>query len=96
MEKSSSSADAVTKALVRLARNNINILEVKYTEGADGPTANAVLFEYQWRVTPTATKWTRAVLPWITRPTANALEEFAFNYDFILAMVREFRAGLEG
>ena len=96
MERSSSAVDAITKALVRLARNNINILEVKYTEGADGPTANAVLFEYQWRVTPTATKWTRAVLPWIERPLDSTMDEFALNYDFILATVRDLRAGLEG
>lgn len=96
MEKSSSAVDAITKALVRLARNNINILEVKYTEGADGPTANAVLFEYQWRVTPTATKWTRAVLPWIERPTDTIAEAYALNYEFILLTVRDLRAGLEG
>ena len=95
MEKQPSSTEALEKVLVRLARNNINILEVKYTEGADGPTPNAVLFEYQWRVSANTTKWTRAVLPWLDYPTSSTIDEYGLNYNFILLTVRNLRAGLE-
>ena len=96
MEKLPSSTEALEKVLVRLARNNINILEVKYTEGADGPTPNAVLFEYQWRVSQSVTKWTRAVLPWLDYPTESKINEYGLNYNFILLTVQNLRAGLEG
>lgn len=96
MEKQPSSTEALEKILVRLARNNINILEVKYTEGSDGPTPNAILFEYQWRTSPTTTKWTRAVLPWLDQPTYNIAEQYGLNYNYILLTVRNLRAGLEG
>lgn len=46
--------------LASLAKSNINILGVEYSEGEP----QAVLFEYQWRMSYNATKWTRGVLEW--------------------------------
>lgn len=46
--------------LASLAKSNINILGVEYSEGEP----QAILFEYQWRMSYNATKWTRGVLEW--------------------------------
>ena len=96
MESSSQPAQpSLTEVMVMLAHNNINILEVTYVGDSDSFEAVAIVFEYQWRTTPTSTKWTRAVLPW-DGPSYKTESEFVHNYIRILKKVRELRAGLEG
>lgn len=81
--------------MATLARNNINILGVTYVGSVDGMEIGAVVFEYQWRVTPVATKWTRAVIPWYGKDL-NTYGEYKENYARVLETVRKLRANLEG
>lgn len=98
MEKLSSAVmprDRLTDILAVLARNNINIIEVHYTGGDDGAYAQSVEFEYQWRTSTTTTKWTRAVLPWVST-SSNSLDDYCKNYELVLKCVKEIRAQNEG
>ena len=85
----------LAETMATLARNNINILGVTYTGSVDGLEVCAIIFEYQWRVTPTMTKWTRAVIPW-KGSDQNTCDEYKANYIRVLKTVRELRANLEG
>lgn len=85
----------LAEIMALLARNNINILGVTYAGSADGMEIGAVVFEYQWRVTPATTKWTRAVIPWEGYDN-NTNSEYKANYIRVLKTVRELRANLEG
>lgn len=89
------SSPTLSEVMALLARNNINILEVTYIGDSEDASTYAIIFEYQWRTTPTSTKWTRCVLPW-TGPSYNADSEFVRNYIRVLKTVRELRADLEG
>lgn len=46
-------------AIAALARNNINILDVKYDADC---AIIGVEFEYGWKITPVSTKWTRSFM----------------------------------
>lgn len=85
----------LTEVMASLARNNINILEVTCVGSADGVEIYTIIFEYQWRTTPTSTKWTRCVLPW-DGTDYNTTDEYVRNYIRVLKAVRELRADLEG
>ncbi len=94
MENTTTLAD-LAEVMALLARNNINILGVTYAGSVDGMEIGAVVFEYQWRVTPATTKWTRAVIPW-KGYDQNTDSEYKENYIRVLKAVRELRANLEG
>lgn len=96
MESSSQPAQpSLTEVMVMLAHNNINILEVTYVGDSECSEITSIIFEYQWRTTPTSTKWTRVVLPW-KGESYNSESEYTQNYIRVLKKVRELRAGLEG
>lgn len=72
--------------LANLAKSNINILGVEYSEGEP----QAILFEYQWRMSYNSTKWTRGILEWDPGLT------FGDNLKRIPLVVKSIRSQLEG
>lgn len=73
------------KTFAILARNNINILGIEYSEGEP----QAVLFEYQWRINYNTTKWTRAAVEW---PASMLYSDVLIS---ILETVKSIRSQLE-
>lgn len=73
----------------KLARQQINILDVKYEDG----TIEGIEFEYGWRVTPTSIKWTRAFYEMGSFESQKSLAE---AYQDLLTFVLTIRQILEG
>lgn len=73
----------------KLARQQINILDVKYEDG----DIEGIEFEYGWRVTPTSIKWTRAFYE-VQRHDAQASLRYAYRE--LLEFVDSVRGNLEG
>lgn len=69
-----------------LAKSNINVLSIEYSDGEP----QAVLFEYQWRMPNSGTKWTRAVMPW------DPGSDFGTNLRMLRVLVKAIRVKLEG
>lgn len=71
--------------LANLAKSNINVLGVEYSEGEP----QVILFEYQWRMPNTAVKWTRGAIDWDAGLT------FSENLRRLPLVVKSIRSQLE-
>jgi hypothetical protein len=92
MDEQKSFSACVAETTAKLARNNINILDVKYDR--DG-TIIGILFEYGWRITPVSVKWTRSFME---PHNIQADRDWALIsvFEELLDLVKDIRDCLEG